>query len=86
MSHFHHLEDREKAETPAENSRRMRVSSVLLLLFLMAYGGFMAVTVLRPELLAKKTGVGNVAVAWGLGIIGLAFVVALVYGLLTRKK
>ncbi len=86
MAHFHHLEDREKPETPADNTRRVRVSGLLLLVFLGAYGGFMAVAVLRPELLAKQTGIGNVAVAWGLGIIGLAFVVALVYGVMTRRK
>ena len=86
MSHFHHLEDREKAETPEQSSHRFKVSSVLLAVFLLAYGGFMAVAVLRPDVLKQTTGVGNVAVAWGLGIIFLAFVVSLVYGLLTRKK
>lgn len=86
MSHFHHLEDRETPETPQENRRRVRVSAVLLLAFLGVYGGFMAVAVLEPGLLAKATGVGNVAVLWGLGIIGSAFLVSLVYGLLTRKK
>lgn len=86
MAHFHHLEDREEPETPAQTKRRNRVSFVLLAFFLLAYGGFMACAVASPATLAKATGVGNVAIAWGLGIIGLAFVVALVYGLLTRKK
>ena len=86
MSHFHALEEREAAETPADSKRRVCVSAVLLTVFLLAYGGFMAVAAFWPKLLAGETAFGNVAIAWGLGIIALAFVVSLVYGALTKKK
>ena len=45
--------------------------------YVCAYGGFIAVTVAAPGTLALRTVAGlNLAVAWGLGLIALAFVIA----------
>ena len=58
-------------------ARRGRTRWWLLAGYVCAYGGFIAVTVASPGTLAVRTVAGlNLAVAWGLGLIGLAFVVA----------
>ena len=50
---------------------------ILLVSYVLAYGAFIAITVLAPDVLARTAAGGiNVAVAAGLGLIGLAFVVA----------
>ncbi len=50
----------------------------LLGLYVVAYGGFIAVAVAAPGLLGTRIAGGlNLAVAWGFGLIVLAFVVAL---------
>lgn len=51
---------------------------LLLALYVMAYGGFIGVAVAAPGLLGTRVAGGvNLAVAWGFGLIVLAFVVAL---------
>lgn len=50
----------------------------LLGCYVLAYGGFIGVTVLSPGTLAARVPGGvNLAVAWGMGLIALAFLVAL---------
>lgn len=50
----------------------------LLGLYVLAYGGFIGVTVLSPATLAVRMPGGvNLAVAWGMGLILLAVCVAL---------
>jgi len=51
---------------------------VLFLAYVAAYGSFIGVTVAAPDVLARPAPGGiNVAVAWGMGLILLAFVTAL---------
>ena len=51
---------------------------ILLVVYVAAYGSFIGVTVTAPEALARPAPGGiNVAVAWGMGLILLAFVTAL---------
>ena len=50
----------------------------LLAVYVIAYGGFIGVTVAAPGLLAMRVAGGvNLAVVWGFALIVLAFVVAL---------
>lgn len=50
----------------------------LLAIYVVAYGGFIAVTVAAPALLAVRVAGGvNLAVVWGFALIILAFVIAL---------
>ena len=50
----------------------------LLAVYVIAYGGFIGVTVTAPGLLAMRVAGGvNLAVVWGFALIVLAFVVAL---------
>ena len=56
---------------------RRRLRPVLFLTYVAAYGSFIGVTVAAPGVLAKQVPGGvNVAVAWGMGLILLAFVTA----------
>ncbi|MFM9097389.1 MAG: DUF485 domain-containing protein [Phycisphaerales bacterium] len=58
-------------------ARRGRARWWLLAGYVSAYGGFIAVTVVSPGTLAVRAVAGlNLAVAWGLGLIALAFVIA----------
>ena len=51
---------------------------MLFLAYVAAYGSFIGVTVAAPDVLARPAPGGiNVAVAWGMGLILLAFVTAL---------
>jgi uncharacterized membrane protein (DUF485 family) len=50
----------------------------LLAIYVIAYGGFIGVAVAAPGVLGMRVAGGvNLAVAWGFGLIVLAFVVAL---------
>lgn len=70
---------------PAPNEPRPRLRAPrpwhrwsLLAGYVAAYGGFIGTAVAAPGLLAVRVAGGvNLAVAWGLGLIALAFVVAL---------
>ena len=58
-------------------ARRGRARWWLLAGYVVAYGGFIAVTVASPAALAERVLSGiNLAVAWGLGLIALAFAIA----------
>lgn len=49
----------------------------LFLVYCLAYGGFMAVAAFRFDLLARPVAGGvNLAIAWGVGLILLAIVLA----------
>jgi uncharacterized membrane protein (DUF485 family) len=57
---------------------RRHLRALLFLVYVAAYGSFIAVTVAAPHVLAAPAPGGvNVAVAWGMGLILLAFVTAL---------
>ena len=56
---------------------RRHLRPILLVAYVAAYGSFIAVTVTAPDTLARPMPGGvNVAVAWGMGLILLAFVTA----------
>jgi hypothetical protein len=57
---------------------RRHLRALLFLVYVSAYGAFIGVTVAAPHVLARPAPGGvNVAVAWGMGLILLAFVTAL---------
>ena len=56
---------------------RRRLRPILFVTYVLAYGSFIAAAVLAPDVLARPAIDGvNVAVAWGMGLIALAFVTA----------
>ncbi|MBU3682455.1 MAG: DUF485 domain-containing protein [Phycisphaerales bacterium] len=57
---------------------RRLLRPVLFLAYLAAYGSFIGVTVMAPDVLATPAPGGvNLAVAWGMGLILLAFITAI---------
>ena len=56
---------------------RRHLRPILLVAYVAAYGSFIVITVVAPDTLARQMPGGvNMAVAWGMGLILLAFVTA----------
>ncbi|MFM8290707.1 MAG: DUF485 domain-containing protein [Planctomycetia bacterium] len=59
---------------------RARVGLAMFALYVALYAGFMALVLLRPEWLSKRPfGGTNLAIAYGLGLIAAAIVLAGLY-------
>jgi uncharacterized membrane protein (DUF485 family) len=66
-------------------TRNARYGLILFFIYLIIYGTFVALSAFAPSLMAKPViGGVNLAVVYGLGLIGLAFVLALIYMALCR--
>jgi uncharacterized membrane protein (DUF485 family) len=73
-------------DSPATSARNARVGMVLFILYLVVYGGFVAINAFWPELMSKvQLGGVNLSVSYGLGLIGLALLLALIYAWLCRS-
>lgn len=60
-----------------------RLGLALFWVYVLLYGGFMAVVLVRPATLTLRPFGGvNLAITWGMGLILAAFVLALVFMLL----
>jgi uncharacterized membrane protein (DUF485 family) len=76
--------EREDAAVVAHNTR---MGVVLLVVYVVFYGGFMALSAFRPAAMAETpTGGANLAVLYGFFLIVLALVLALVYMVVCRKS
>lgn len=65
--------------TPAAHVRA-RIGLALFAIYVLFYGGFMALVLFRPALLsARPFGGVNLAIASGMGLIAVAFVLAIIY-------
>lgn len=72
------MNDDPTADTAAR--ARSRVGLGLFALYVALYAGFMAVVLVRPDWLsARPFGGTNLAIAYGLGLIAAALVLAVVY-------
>ena len=72
---------------PETVSRNARVGLWLFLVYLLLYGGFMALNAFFPHRMAAAPFGGvNLAVLYGLVLIVAAFVLALVYVMLVRRR
>lgn len=61
-------------------SRNSRIGLALFWIYVLLYAGFMAVVLFRPDLLSNRPFGGiNLAIAYGMGLIAGAFLLALVY-------
>lgn len=70
----------------ATGARNARVGMVLFILYLLVYGAFVAINAFWPEVMSDvKVGGVNLAVSYGLGLIGLALVLALLYAWICRS-
>lgn len=70
-----HLDD-----DPVLAARQSRLGLVLFFVYLAAYGGFMGLSAFAPGLMARPVFAGvNLAIAYGLGLILGAVVLAMLY-------
>ncbi|MCA9233035.1 MAG: DUF485 domain-containing protein [Planctomycetales bacterium] len=65
------------------NSRNTRIGMVLFTIYLLFYGGFVLLNTFSPSTMEATPVAGiNVAILYGFGLIIVAFMLALLYGLL----
>ena len=79
------------ADTPpsggAGDSGSSRIGLVLFWIYVLLYVGFMVLVLFRPDLLSiLQFGGVNLAIAYGMGLIGSAFVLALIYMVARSKR
>lgn len=75
------------AENNGILSRNARLGLVLFMVYLLLYGGFMALNVLNPKLMAGPSLFGlNLAILYGFGLIVAALVLALLYMALCKPE
>jgi uncharacterized membrane protein (DUF485 family) len=76
--------EREDAAVVTHNTR---MGVILFVVYVLFYGGFMALSAFWPEVMSKPwlSGV-NLAVAYGFALMGAALVLAMVYMRVCRKS
>jgi uncharacterized membrane protein (DUF485 family) len=69
-------------------SHNARWGLILFALYVVLYLGFMILAAYFPEQMARTTPIGsvNVAIAYGVGLILAAFVLAIVYTMISRSS
>ena len=76
--------------TPTDDAfeqRKIRIGIRMTLLYSVVYGGFVALSVFQPTWMGARALLGmNLAVTYGLGLILIAIVFALVYNYLCRVQ
>jgi uncharacterized membrane protein (DUF485 family) len=78
------IREQEDAMVVAHNTR---IGLVLFAIYVVFYGGFMALSAFWPEVMRKPfAGGANLAVVYGFALIAAALVLALVYMRLCRKS
>jgi uncharacterized membrane protein (DUF485 family) len=69
----------------AFENRKSRIGIRMTLIYSLIYGGFVVVSVFQPTWMGARAVLGlNLAVAYGLGLIIIAFIFALIYNHLCR--
>jgi len=58
---------------------KTRVGLWMFLVYCIIYAGFVVINSVWPDLMAKPMGSSNLAVAYGMGLIILAFALAVIY-------
>lgn len=67
-------------DTPPTAGATSRLGLGLFWLYVLGYGGFMGLVLVRPDLLALRPFGGvNLAILYGMGLIAAAFLLAVVY-------
>jgi uncharacterized membrane protein (DUF485 family) len=74
-------------EHPHAIARNARYGMILFVIYVVFYAGFVALAAFSMEAMRKEIGGINVAVIYGMALIGFAFVLALIYmALIGRHK
>lgn len=80
---MHRPDDGQRSPPPAGR----RTGLALFWLYVALYGGFMALVLVRPDLLSKRPFGGvNLAIAYGMGLIAAAFLLAVLYMVLRSDR
>lgn len=64
---------------------KTRLGLWMFLLYSIMYAGFIAINSIWPELMAKQVGSVNLAIAYGFGLIAVAFIMAVIYNILCTR-
>jgi uncharacterized membrane protein (DUF485 family) len=88
MAGFDHgIEHPKEVEDPILAARNARYGMILFLIYLAIYAGFVGLNAFRPDVMDLTPAWGlNLAVLYGLALIAIAMVLALVYSWLCRGK
>ena len=73
-------------EHPHIVSRNARYGLWLFLVYVVFYAGFIAISAFKFDALRANVGGVNLAIAYGMGLILLAFLLALLYMAMTRNR
>ena len=83
----HGIEHPKEVEDPLLAARNARYGMVLFLAYLAIYAGFVGLNAIRPDLMELTPAWGlNLAVIYGLALIVIAMLLALVYCWLCRGR
>ena len=85
--HDHEIEHAKEIEDPVLSARNARYGMVLFLFYLAIYGGFVGLSAFRPDIMDLTPAWGlNLAVLYGLALIFIAMILALVYCWMCRTR
>lgn len=85
MPHLDHAPTPEEPRDLVSERHNARLGLLLFGVYLLAYTVFVAISAFAPLVMDATVGKLNVAVVYGLALIGGAVVLAIVYALLCRK-
>jgi len=72
-------------ESDAAERRKSNIGVNMTILYAIVYGGFVVLSVFSPELMGESTILGlNLAIAYGLALIIIAIIFAMIYNQLVR--
>jgi uncharacterized membrane protein (DUF485 family) len=75
----------QRDEHPANIARNARYGMILFIIYVIFYGGFVALAAFSMDAMRKEIGGINVAIIYGMALIIVAFVLALIYMALVSR-
>jgi uncharacterized membrane protein (DUF485 family) len=80
--------DQNKAqEVNSAEIRKSSIGIVMTIIYSVIYGGFVFLSVFYPSLMGESTFLGmNLAVTYGLGLIVIAIILAMIYNQMVRTR
>lgn len=85
MPGLDHLPNPQSDEPEQTSSRQIRLGWILFVLYLVFYAGFVFLNAFAPEEMERTPFAGvNIAILYGLALIVVAFVLAVLYDVLCR--
>jgi len=74
-----------KSENNFAENRKSNIGVVLTIVYAVIYGGFVFLSVFYPSVMGMQTFFGlNLAIAYGLGLIIVAIILAMIYNQMVR--